>query len=627
MTKIENVLEQEIKQPTADPILKWAGGKQQLWSEISRHIPDNFGKYIEPFLGGGAIFFGLAPSEAIISDSNPELINFYKIVRDDLNSLIELVSSYENNEQFYYKIRGLKTSDLSQLERAARILYLNKTCFNGLYRVNKKGEFNVPFAGYKNPTICDKEKLKKANEILQGKEILCSDYKEILLDNAESGDLVFLDPPYLSISDTADFKRYTKEFFYKNDHKELSQIFGELYNRGCTLILTNSNHPLVYDLYKEYKIEIHQTKRNINSNGNKRNGQDIIVVGSQPSQNFSLRNKNAQLEKFPGTRFMGSKASLIDDLWYIAKQYSFETVFDAFSGSGIVSYMFKSNNKEVYSNDYMTFAYYIAKSLIENKKYKLDDDDIEFLLEPGDGDGFVPETFDGIYFTHDENVFLDDVRARINKLYYNDKKALAIAALCRACLKRQPRGIFTFVGHRYDDGRKDLRKDIKQHFLEAVNDFNKAVFDNGKNNIATNQDTMKKRKTADLVYIDPPYYSTYSDNIYSRRYHFVEGLAKEWKGLEIQKNTKTKKFKNYESPFLKKDTVYEAFDKLFYKHRKSILMVSNSLPKLQEMVEIMSRYKDHIEIYKIDHLYSFGNQGHKVNDNNNSVKEYIFVGY
>lgn len=629
----DQLLIQCVNKPKVKPFLKWAGGKQQLWNEISRHIPNNYNKYIEPFLGGGAIFFGLQPEVAILSDTNPDLVNLYEVVRDNVDELIYSLKEYINEEKFYYYIRGLDSDKLTKLERAARIMYLNKVCFNGLYRVNKKGQFNVPFGKYKNPTICDEEGLRAANIALEGKTLILGNYLELLQQYAEPDDLIYLDPPYLPISTYSDFKRYTKEFFYEEDHIKLANEVHRLYELGCNVILSNSNHPLVYELYRDYKIEVHKTKRYINSDAKNRHGQDILVLAQPRRKSFKVIKPevpNSQLDRFPGTRYMGSKYNLLDIIWDISKEFRFESVLDAFSGSGVVSYMFKTKDKTVFSNDFMTFSASVTKAIVENNNVTISDKDIKFLLEPGDGNGFVYDTFKDLYFSDEENIFIDDLRARIDKLQCQYKKALAIASLSRACLKRRPRGIFTYVGYRYDDGRRDLQKSLKEHFLESVYSYNDAVFDNGKQNLSFNRDTMELRRHADLVYIDPPYYSPLSDNEYTRRYHFVEGLAKRWEGLQIQWDTKTKKFKKYPTPFGTKVGAYDAFDKLFAKYKDSIIIVSyssNAFPTMAEMLELLSKYKDKVEVNQIEHRYSFGNQGHKVDDNNNEIQEYIFVGY
>lgn len=632
-SNIVNVNFQSRRSPVAKPILKWAGGKQQLWNEIEKFIPSNYNKYIEPFLGGGAIFFGLSPEKAVLSDTNPELINLYEVVRDNVYNLIDILGTYHNDEEFYYFIRSQNPDNLSKLERAARTMYLNKTCYNGLYRVNKNGDFNVPFGRYKNPKICDEPSLLAASKVLQGKILVCDDYLEVLGQYASEGDVVFLDPPYIPVSQYADFKRYTKHFFNNEDHKELAEEVNRLFELGCTVILTNSNHPLVHELYSNYKIEVHQTKRYINSKGNNRKGEDVIVFAQPVRKSIRVVKPKVpenQMEKFPGTRYMGSKHNLINAIWGISKQFKFDSVLDAFSGSSVVSYMFKTKGKKVISNDFMNFSANIAKSIVENNSVRLTTEDVDFLLVKGQGTGFIPTTFKDLYFTDEENVFLDDVRARIELLDCPYKKAIAIAALCRACLKRRPRGVFTYVGYRYNDGRKDLQKSIHQHFLESIKLYNDAVFDNGQENKSFNCDTMKLSVDCDLVYIDPPYYSPLSDNEYTRRYHFLEGLSTMWKGLEIQWETKTKKFKKYSTPFGNKEGAYEAFDQLFEKYQNSILLVSyssNAFPTMDEMVELMKRYKNNVEVHQIEHRYSFGNQAHKVNDNRNSVLEYVFVGY
>ena len=227
----------------------------------------------------------MAPKKAIISDSNEELINVYEVVRDSLDELLSIIKVYRNEEEFYYKVRNQNPSNLGTIERAARILYLNKTCYNGLYRVNKNDEFNVPFGRYKRPTIYNEKLLRKASNILRNAVIVCRDYRDVLSEFAGENDFIFLDPPYIPISKYSDFKRYTKEFFYEEDHLELAKAVKKLYNLGCYVLLTNSNHPLVYELYKEFEIEVHNTKRFINSKADKRVGEDLIVIADPPKRN------------------------------------------------------------------------------------------------------------------------------------------------------------------------------------------------------------------------------------------------------------------------------------------------------------------------------------------------------
>jgi len=616
------------------PILKWAGGKQQMLDVLLPQVPKKYNRYIEPFFGGGALFFALAPKNAIIADSNPELINLYRVVAGNVEELISLLKEMKNDETAYYEIRGLDPDRLSAVERAARTIYLNRTCYNGLYRVNRKGQFNVPFGKYKNPKICDEENLRAASSALQGAAILEGDYKDILREHAQPGDFVFLDPPYLPVGKYADFKRYTKEQFYEEDHIELAGEVRRLHELGCHVILTNSNHPLVHELYGKYTISVHQTRRNINSDASKRTGEDVMVK-VEPKQRIRIVSEPVklpdQMDKYPPTRFMGSKQNLLEHIWSVSSHFEFDTVLDLFSGSGVVSYMYKTQGKQVFSNDYMAFSHFFTKAMVENSFEKLTDADLELLFdESAPNDRFVSKTFKDLYFNDEDNAFIDIVRANLGRLKNEYKRALAISALVRACLKKRPRGIFTYTGYRYDDGRRDLTLTLREQFLEAVEQVNGAVFDNGQQNRSRHGDAMELRQRADLVYIDPPYYSPLSDNEYVRRYHFVEGLARNWKGVEMQWHTKTKKFKSYPTPFSSRQGAHDAFNLLFKRHQHSILIVSyssNSLPTKDEMLTLMAKYKQRIEVVAIDHKYSFGNQGHKVGDNHNQVQEYLFVGF
>ncbi|MBW6486939.1 MAG: Dam family site-specific DNA-(adenine-N6)-methyltransferase [Syntrophobacterales bacterium] len=623
------------KKLTVKPLLKWAGGKTQLLGEIIPKIPEKYGRFIEPFVGGGAVFFAVQPAGGIIADSNPELINLYRSVAADVNGVIERLHRYENTEEMFYAVRALDAAKLSNIEAAARTIFLNKTCFNGLYRVNKSGQFNVPFGRYKKPKIVDEDALNAASELLRKTTIICGDYKTVLKENAQPGDFIFLDPPYLPVSEYSDFKRYTKEQFYEEDHIELAEEVHRLHELGCFVILTNSNHPLVHEQYRKFAVEAVQTKRHISCDGKGRTGEDLIVT-VLPKPRFNLRLVPSPLPRqamqYPSTRYMGSKNKLLSEIWAVASQFQFNTALDLFSGSGVVSYMFKSHGKAVVSNDYMAMSATFAKALIENNKITLPRTEAEELLEPKKPvDRFVETKFQGLYFSDDDNRLIDIVRTNIKEVKNPYKRAIAMTGLIRACLKKRPRGIFTYIGQRYDDGRKDLLMSFRAQFLDAVEVVNAAVFDNGKSNKAHNGDAMTLRNSeAGLVYIDPPYYSPLSDNEYVRRYHFVEGLARDWQGVEIQEHTITKKFKSYPTPFSSRKGAAEAFDRLFKRFRSSVLVVSyssNSKPTLEEMVAIMTKHKRHVDVVPVDYKYSFGTQAHKVGDNNNDVQEYFFVGY
>ena len=618
------------------PILKWAGGKTQLLEHLLPKIPKEYNKYIEPFFGGGALFFALKPNNSIIADSNPELINLYRVIAKDVNSLISELKNLKNEKDFFYDMRRKEFSELSEIEAAARTIFLNKTAFNGLYRVNKKGQFNVPFGYYKNPKILDEDQLLAASKLLKKTKILLGDFKDVLCENAKKGDFIFLDPPYLPVSKFSDFKRYTKEQFHEKDQISLANLVNKLSKKGCHILLTNSNHPLIHELYKDFNIDIYKTKRNINSKSTNRKGEDIIVSNFKKRIIFANAKSissslSDQMLKFPTTRYMGSKNKILPYIRDITREFDFSSAIDLFSGSGIVSYMLKSEGKSVISNDYMALGSTFSKALIENNSEILPLKLAKKLLCKNEkNDKFVQSNFKDLYFADEENILIDNIRANIRGLRNPYKKALALSALCRACTKKRPRGIFTYTGNRYDDGRKDLKTSIEDHFINAVDIFNNAVFDNKKINLSIRKDAMDLTSSGNFVYMDPPYYSLCSDNEYIRRYHFTEGICCNWEGVEMQWHTKTKKFKNYPTPFSNKENAKDAFDKLFDKYKKSIILVSyssNCLPTLDEMVEMLAKYKKDVKVLSIDYRYSFANQKENMSTNKNMVKEYLFLGF
>lgn len=598
-------------------------------------FPQRYGKYIEPFFGGGALFFAAGPQRAVVADINPELVNLYRAVADDVESVIAALRAHVNDEDYFYEVRAQHWQDMTPAAAAARTIFLNRTCYNGLYRVNRSGGFNVPFGRYRNPRILDEENLRAASLRLASADIRLSDYREVLRETAEAGDLVFLDPPYLPISEYSDFKRYTKEQFYEEQHRELAEEVESLHDRGCHVLLTNSNHPLVHELFQGFTIDVIKTKRHINSVGSKRTGEDVIV-SIPPRQRFRLQLVNEPLDeqtlKFPTTRYMGSKSKLLPDIWSVASQFDYSNVIDLFSGSGIVSYMFKAKGKNVLANDYMAFSANLTQAVVANSNRTLSMAQAEKLVSTRfENDAFVSRTFKDLYYRDEDNEFIDSMRAGISRIRNPQQRAIAMAALVRACVKKRPRGIYTYVGMRYDDGRKDLQTPFHEHFLNAVDAMNRAVFDNGGRSRSRRGDAMTVPAARDaLVYIDPPYYSPLSDNEYVRRYHFVEGLVRDWEGVEIQEHTLTKKFKSYPTPFSSRVGAHDAFDRLFRRHRDSILVVSyssNSQPTMDEMLALMSRYKRDVEVVPVDYRYSFGTQGHKVGENKNKALEYLFIGY
>lgn len=348
------------------------------------------------------------------------------------------------------------------------------------------------------------------------------------------------------------------------------------------------------------------------------------------SSHDALGSISPQLSLFPPTRYMGSKSKLLPAIADVVGRFEFDTALDLFSGSGIVGYLFKTLGKTVVCNDYMAMSWMGATALVENSSVTLGSNKVSWLMEDHrNTDGFVESTFKDLYFSDDENHFIDIVRANIRLLSDPYERALAVSSLVRACIKKRPRGIFTYTGYRYDDGRKDLSKTLDQHFKEAAELFDGAVFDNGRANKALWGDALTVDECADLVYIDPPYYSPFSDNEYVRRYHFVEGIARDWRGVAIQEHTRTKKFKSYPTPFSTQAGAFKAFDFLFSKSKNSIIIVSyssNGIPSKDEMVDLLKRYKRHVDFIPVDYRYSFGTQKNS-QAIRNRVEEYLFVGY
>lgn len=276
----------EKKRAVPKPFLKWAGGKSKLLSYLRCFVPNNFNNYLEPFLGGGAFFFDLRPQKSILSDSNSELINCYNIVKNRPAELISALTRMPVNEDFYYELRSKIPEKMSELERAARLIYLNKTCYNGLYRVNKKGQFNTPFGRNHNVKVCNSENLELASEALKTATIIEGDFETVLLKYAQENDFVYLDPPYPAIGKFSDFKRYTKEFFNEEDHRRLARVIEEIDRRGCNFILSNPKHDLVTELYSNFsdfrKIDV-EAPRFINCQGSRRGNVPEVLITNIPA--------------------------------------------------------------------------------------------------------------------------------------------------------------------------------------------------------------------------------------------------------------------------------------------------------------------------------------------------------
>lgn len=259
------------------PFLKWAGGKSHLLPDLQRLVPKLYNRYIEPFLGGGALFFDLCPENAILSDLNAELINCYITVRDSPREVLKRLKDRPVNSKTFYKIRKQNPSTLTNVERAARLIYLNKTCYNGLYRVNKLGQFNTPYGKNDNARVYTPSIILEASRALRNATILQGDFELILSEHASSRDFVYLDPPYPR-GHSSNFTRYTSDFFYKKDHLRLAKVVRELDERNCRFVLSNTKHPLISEIYSSFrKIEV-QAPRYISSRGDKRGNVPEVLI-------------------------------------------------------------------------------------------------------------------------------------------------------------------------------------------------------------------------------------------------------------------------------------------------------------------------------------------------------------
>lgn len=265
----------------AKPFLKWAGGKTQLLAEILARVPKQYGRYYEPFLGGGAVFFGLRPDRATLSDINPDLIATYTAIRDEVDAVIEALQGYRCDRDDYYRVRAQPQHDMTTAQRAARLIFLNRTCFNGLYRVNRQGQFNVPFGRYTNPTICHADNLQQVSRAMRKMRLRCQPVAAIARQ-ARRGDFVYFDPPYVPLSATAQFVGYARGGFALDDQKRLARLFAALARRGVQVLLSNSDTPLVRHLYRKFRIDQVMARRRINRSADGRGAVAEVLV-SAPS--------------------------------------------------------------------------------------------------------------------------------------------------------------------------------------------------------------------------------------------------------------------------------------------------------------------------------------------------------
>lgn len=267
------------------PFVKWVGGKRQLINKIEKYIPSKISTYYEPFLGGGALFLHMEPKKAVLNDYNEELINAYKVIQDDVEPLILALKEHEklNSEEYFYEVRAVdrteEYSSFTDVERAARLIYLNKTCYNGLYRVNSQGFFNTPYGKYKNPNIVNEYVLKSLNTYFNKKNITfkTGDFEDAV-KGARKGAFVYFDPPYAPLTKTANFTGYTDAGFGEKEQIRLKNLCDRLDAKGVKFLVSNSNVELIQDLYSNYNIDVVNAKRAINSNGKKRGDVEEVLI-------------------------------------------------------------------------------------------------------------------------------------------------------------------------------------------------------------------------------------------------------------------------------------------------------------------------------------------------------------
>lgn len=338
----------------------------------------------------------------------------------------------------------------------------------------------------------------------------------------------------------------------------------------------------------------------------------------------------ARVTEYPELRYMGSKHRLLPWIHGVLKDIPFATAADPFVGSGCVSYLLKCMGKRVSASDFLNFPTVLAAATVVNGKARIGDATLRRLLAlRGAGPRFIEETFTGIFYTPDDLRFLDRVSGNIDELRSPHHRSLARAALIRSCLKKQPRGVFTVSGDlsRYDDGRRDLRLTLEDHFVEQVAAFNRVVFDDGLSHSVEKADVFDlDPRGIDLVYLDPPYVPRSDDNCYMKRYHFLEGLSRYWRGARIMEGTKVKKIEKPHTPFSYRRTAVDAFNRLFAMYRDSVVVLSyssNGYPDLEVLTGLLRRHKSEVVVHRRPHRYHFGT--HKAVERA-VVDEYLIVG-
>jgi len=329
---------------------------------------------------------------------------------------------------------------------------------------------------------------------------------------------------------------------------------------------------------------------------------------------------------YPRLRYMGSKYRLVPDLVDVFAKLPAGTALDAFAGSGVVAYTLKALGFQVTANDFLNLARVIASAAIVNQSTRLTPDEIDAVCgPPADDRDFISRTFEGLYFTAEDRRFLDTAWSHLDTIT-DERRDLAIAALILAAARKQPRGVFTVTDLRYDDGRRDLRLPLREHFRETAQAYNKVVFD-GPACAATCADVFDlPAERFDVVYLDPPYAPPRDDNCYIKRYHFLEGLAVYWRGQTILEHTKTKKLAKRATPFSYTHSVTGALRRTLQRFKESTIVLSyssNAVPDAQTIAGLLREVKDDVEIRSIDHKYSFGTHA---SAKRRDASEYIFIG-
>jgi DNA adenine methylase len=281
----------------ARSFVKWAGAKTQLLDRLLPHVPRSFQRYYEPMVGSGVLFFAVAPERALLADTNAELINCYRVVRDQVDALIDALRQHHNTYEHYIRVRAQDPDELPEVERAARTIFLNKTCFNGLYRVNCKGRFNVPYGRIPHANFVDVRTLTWASERLrEDVHLVCADYEEAVRDAGE-GDFVYLDPPYAPDERAVrSFANYQAGGFAEAEQRRLAGVFRDLCARGCAVLLSNSESPMIRDLYEGFTIETMPVRRKMSAKVERRSGWSELLISSEPVEKSKRRTQNVQLD-------------------------------------------------------------------------------------------------------------------------------------------------------------------------------------------------------------------------------------------------------------------------------------------------------------------------------------------